>query len=135
MIKQLSIRLSNTQIEDLKITKSGESDGNSLGVSFSNFFNSEKPREFILQFSLIIPHKDGIVFDIKYNALFETSEDIDEEFKQSDFTKVNAPAIAYPFLRSYVATLLTLSGYDPLMLPTINFLENPELNETEIDLD
>lgn len=37
------------------------------------------------------------MLNLKYNALFEASDDIDNEFMQSDFTTVNAPAIAYPF--------------------------------------
>lgn len=37
------------------------------------------------------------------------------------FAKINAPAIAYPFLRAYIANFFISSGYNALMLPTINF--------------
>ncbi len=135
MTKQLSIRLADTQVEQLRIEQVKYNENDSVDISFSNAFNKENPREFILQFHIILPHKQNINFEVKYNALFQTNEDITEEFMKSDFTSINAPAIAYPFLRSYVATLLTLSGYNPLMLPTINFLENTEINKSKVDLD
>jgi len=59
---------------------------------------------------------------------FETDEEITEEFKNSHFPKINAPAIAYPYLRAYVSNLTLQSGVTPVMLPTINFVkfENPD---------
>ena len=59
---------------------------------------------------------------------FITDEEITEDFKISHFPKINAPAIAYPYLRAFVSNLTLQSGVDPAMLPTINFIkfENPE---------
>ena len=48
-------------------------------------------------------------------------DNIDKNLLENPFLHVNAPAIAYPFLRAYIANLLLISGYDPLMLPSINF--------------
>lgn len=33
---------------------------------------------------------------------------------------MNAPAIIFPYLRSYITTLTVLSGIDPVILPTLN---------------
>ena len=46
---------------------------------------------------------------------------LDEDFFNEAFARINAPAIAYPFLRAYIANLFVASGYDALMLPTVNF--------------
>lgn len=59
--------------------------------------------------------------DSIYLAEFETDEPIDQEFMDGHFPSVNAPAIAYPFLRSYVSTVTLNSGVEPMILPTINF--------------
>ena len=69
-------------------------------------------------------------FNLDIKAMFDflTDEEISEEFKQSHFPRINAPAIAYPYLRAYVSNLTLQSGVNPAMLPTINFVkfENPD---------
>ena len=81
-----------------------EKETNVLGVSFS------------IQLSSPSYH-----LSIQYVALFQTSEPIDEVFKSSDFPVVNAPAIAYPYLRAFIANLTLNAGYEPINLPSINF--------------
>ncbi|ENM3932477.1 protein-export chaperone SecB [Vibrio cholerae] len=63
----------------------------------------------------------NVKLDIKYVALFEGDDEFDEEFQQSAFPRVNAPAIAYPFLRAFIGTFLLNGGYEPIMLPSVNF--------------
>lgn len=46
---------------------------------------------------------------------------IDEEFKKSSFPKINAPAIAFPYLRAAIANMTLQAGLPPLMLPSFNF--------------
>ena len=40
----------------------------------------------------------------------------------SDFLFVNAPALLFPYLRAYISTLSTLSGINPVVLPTLNLI-------------
>ncbi|WP_222708016.1 protein-export chaperone SecB [Algibacter pacificus] len=54
--------------------------------------------------------------------MFKLDKDISEEFKLSDFPKINAPAIAFPYLRAYISNLTLQSGFEPVMLPSINFV-------------
>lgn len=45
-----------------------------------------------------------------------------EDQELSSYFYVNAPAILFPYVRAYIATLSTLSGLsNPIMLPTMNF--------------
>lgn len=78
-------------------------------------------RTFSIHFIFAHSHKDGISINVKYQAIFKTEDDIDDSLLDNPFLHVNAPAIAYPFLRAYIANILLMSGYDPLMLPSINF--------------
>lgn len=39
----------------------------------------------------------------------------------SNYFFVNAPAILFPYVRAYISTLTTLSGFETITLPTINF--------------
>lgn len=41
----------------------------------------------------------------------------------SGYFYMNAPALLFPYLRAYVATLTNLSGVDPINLPTLNLTE------------
>ena len=53
-------------------------------------------------------------------ALFKTELPIDEEFINSPFVQMNAPAIALPFLRSFISTISVNAGYNPIIIPSIN---------------
>jgi len=45
-----------------------------------------------------------------------------EEKQLSQFFVVNAPAILFPFVRSYIAALTSLSGYSTVIIPAMNLL-------------
>lgn len=50
---------------------------------------------------------------------FVFDQDITEEALTNYFI-FNAPALLFPFVRSYIATLTALSGYDTILLPALN---------------
>lgn len=79
-------------------------------------------REFaiIFDFSTILPEQ-SLELELEYLAEFKTDEDISDEFKRSGFPKVNAPAIAFPYLRAFISNLLLSGGHNPVLLPSINF--------------
>ena len=58
-----------------------------------------------------------------YWAFFESEQELSAEFLESHFTKINAPAIAYPYLRSFITNVLVSAGYPAVYLPTVNFVE------------
>lgn len=83
----------------------------------------EKDNErFIVRFNVIVQDTSTFKISIEYIAIFKTTDTVSETFLHSDFAKINAPAIAYPFLRSYISFITLNSGYAPAMLPTINFV-------------
>lgn len=49
--------------------------------------------------------------------------EITDEFMNGTFPKINAPAIAFPYVRAYISNLTLQSGYTAIMLPSINFVE------------
>ncbi|MRA09683.1 hypothetical protein F4T81_03520 [Acinetobacter nosocomialis] len=70
---------------------------------------------------------DGIL-KIDFISRFTSKTPITEEFKKSNFPKVNAPAIAYPFMRSFINNFFINAGYDPVLLPTYNFTKSIQDN-------
>lgn len=60
---------------------------------------------------------------IEMQGDFRWNSDMDEELVKL-LLKQNAPAILLSYIRAYVTTLTTGSGYPPLVLPLMNFVEN-----------
>ena len=126
----MNTRLENWRIVEMNyslLNKRNQRKENSLGLRFRKLFSNKNKFTFKIIFNLIINDRE---FDLNIEAMFnfETDEEITEEFKNSHFPNINAPAIAYPYLRAYVSNLTLQSGVTPVMLPTINFVkfENPD---------
>lgn len=98
---------------------------NSFKLSIGYSFPDDSNNEFVIGF--IVNIKDA-EFKISLEMLFvfQIDEVIDENFKQSDFVKINAPAIAFPYVRSYISNLTLQSGFDPIILPSVNFVKFSE---------
>lgn len=110
---------------DLKSVVEGSDNENSFNLSTEHFFTQDKPNEFGVGFEIDIKDVD---FNLSLEAIFNFNLDtnITEEFKVSDFPKINAPAIAFPYIRAYISNLTLQSGYKPVMLPSINFVSLAE---------
>lgn len=95
---------------------------NSFDLEAGSVFDEEPSIDFGILFKVDVKDK---TFDLTLDALFsfETDGDIDEDFKLSHFPKINAPAIAYPYLRAFISNLTLQSGLAPVILPTINFVK------------
>ena len=126
----MNTRLENWGIVEMNyslLNKRSQRKENSLGLRFRKLFSNKNKFSFKIVFNLVIEDKN---FDLNIEAVFNfiTDEQITEEFKHSHFPKINAPAIAYPYLSAYVSNLTLQSGVTPVMLPTINFVkfENPD---------
>lgn len=115
-----NIKIASFRVEriDLK-RKPVEKDD--FDLSFETGFLADNPRMFIIKFNVSIYSSVGYELYVEYIAFFEADEDITEEFHSSNFVTINAPAIAYPFLRSFISTITLNAGYDAVLIPTINF--------------
>lgn len=73
----------------------------------------------------------GFALEVEAIAFFRSTEIINESFLQSPFVKLNSPAIAFPFLRSYITTVTANAGYNAIVLPPINFAATVDSVKTE----
>lgn len=97
---------------------------NSLGFSL-RMPELEETKSFAICFHLTATAiiEEQINIDCEYWAFFEADTSLTQEFLDGSFTTINAPAIAYPYLRSFITTLLVNAGYPAMHLPTVNFVE------------
>ena len=120
-VKNLSFKINDIQIE--KKTKK-----NSFNLSMGHFFSEENSKEFGIGFRINIKDEEfNILMEMVF--LFELDENVDEKFKQSDFLTINAPAIAFPYVRSYISNLTLQSGFSPIILPSVNFVKLEKKNK------
>lgn len=130
---EMKIQLLNWRIADLKLqelTFESRRQENSFNLESSNVFqNLDSEKSFQIHFKLEIKDKN---FDLSLHSIFnfEVIEGIiTEEFKASNFPKINAPAIAFPYLRAFISNLTLQSGFEAVILPSINFVQLMENKE------
>jgi len=118
----MNIHLVGSKVDGLSLLKNDEKI-EKMEFSFSTAFSDENPKRFLIIFNLKLKIGSEYLLTVCHLSQFETDEDMGENERRSPFLSVNAPAIAYPFLRAFVSNLLLNSGFDPVILPTINFVE------------
>jgi len=126
----MNIQLVGSKVESLSLLKNDEKIDD-MEFAVSNGFSKDSLSTFIIIFKLKLKIDDGYIFSVHHVSQFEASEEIKEDDRNSHFFSINAPAIAYPFLRAFVANFLLSSGFEAAMLPTINFVRLAENEDTK----
>ena len=75
-----------------------------VSVNYQTLFSQESDREFVVIFKIALYAKDGTEIHLDYAGFFEAEEAITQDFMDSNFPVVNAPAILYPYIRSFIST-------------------------------
>lgn len=121
MVKEAKIQFQNFVVSESHIVFR-EPGQYKISVNF-------KPEGFIFpslnQFHLklqVLVTDEAAKFDIdlKTVSVFTYDPEADMEDLRSHFFATNAPAISYPYIRSYISGLTALSGMPTLTLPTLN---------------
>lgn len=114
------------QFKNYKIIKShfelkGDSPANAINLKFEpkGVINRENSC-FKLQLGVFIEDENhSFIIEVIIVADFYFDSDISQEHLNQYFY-VNAPALLFPYVRAYIATLTTLSGINAINLPTLN---------------
>ncbi|MGL5787528.1 MAG: protein-export chaperone SecB [Bacteroidales bacterium] len=118
-LKGLQIQNIELQASDFnpEITSEIESEMNiTTGLAENN------DKGFCVVFEIDL-HNTSSSFTLKLKAVahFNTDEPVQKNFVDSTFLNVNAPAIAFPFIRTYISNITLNSGYNPIILNSVNF--------------
>lgn len=71
---------------------------------------------------VLIENEDkSLRIQVSIIGVFESDVDIT---KEKSFIEVSAPAIIFPYIRAYVSNLTSMSGIQPILLPTYNMTKN-----------
>jgi preprotein translocase subunit SecB len=133
---QIAIKLLDFQVSELLMSNSSLFSNKKkknefeikIGYKIEYFVLQDKSkiidenRNYTVNFSVLLTdNKKGLNIKLNASALFEAQNQITEEFKNSHFVKTNSPAIAFPYLRSFITTLTSNTGIGQVILPTMNF--------------
>ncbi|MSP27135.1 MAG: hypothetical protein EXR80_01440 [Methylococcales bacterium] len=123
----MNIKLLGTKVSKLSLLV-GESNEIELEdefrLSFDNAYSEEDATSFIVRFFITVSSKEEeFKLDVEYVAFFSSDEPISEEFQNSHFSTMNAPALASPFVRSLINEITVNSNLNPVLLLTVNFQE------------
>jgi|GEM_PF-419961 len=126
LVQFLNVNL-NINSFNVEVTDNLQSDK----FAITTLHNEADSNAFGIQFDLNLSHGEDFNLNIRAIAHFLTDSPYDRDFLDSDFTKVNAPAIAFPYIRTYISNLTLNSGYNPVILPPYNFVEMNKIKEAE----
>lgn len=127
-IKLIGFKVANFNFKAIPNPDKKDASSKKFNLDLGNLLFQDNPNHFIKVFKVDLnfegPENDEI-FDmsVEYHALFECSMNITEEFLNSDFVKISAPAIGFPYLRSFISTFSVQGGLPPIILPSINFIQ------------
>lgn len=92
-----------------------------INIEHISTVQPENKNIFQIVFIVTISGKDNQCnIQVKAIADFEAVGEVPDEVYQS-FVNVNAPAIAYPYLRAFVSNIVLQAGMAPIILPPVNF--------------
>lgn len=117
----MNIQLVSTRAIYVNLTPSDrKEDSESFSFDYQVDFPDSSDSGFLVVIKSLLEEEDYSLESI-YLAEFTTDANLDDHFKKSRFPYVNAPAIAYPFFRAFVANVLVNCGLEPTYLPSVNF--------------
>lgn len=107
--------------ENKSTPESQKEESNKFDLEFGHFYPDGESKEFGIGFKIFLPNEE---YSLKMEMvfLFLAEDEIPNDFSNSHFLKINAPAIAFPYLRAFVSNLTLQMGFDPIMLPSVNFV-------------
>lgn len=118
----MNLQLDNWRVLEFQITEKEEIDSNDgqFNLDYTTH-GSDKENEFFVKFEMnIVDPRYRFHLVISYR--FGTDEKVTDQFLSGEFANQNAPAIAFPYVRAYISNVTLQSGFHPVILPSVNFV-------------
>lgn len=98
--------------------------GGKLDVNFKFPTELDFAQKNLISFPMevLIENEDkSLRIQVGIIGIFESDVDLT---KEKSFVEISAPAIIFPYIRAYVSNLTSMSGIQPILLPTYNMTKN-----------
>ena len=121
-IRMHHFRVVNVDFDSAKALTEDFSREMKIDFDYTLGFDEELKRYYSVHFELLVENKAcDFRLEVAAVGIFEAEKDISEEDKESYLFRQNSPAMAFPYLRSFIGTFATNCGIQPIILPTYNF--------------
>ena len=122
----MDLQLASTKVKKI-LLEEREIESAENSFNFVVGASVENRNIFAVIFNLkISDESENYFLETIYEASFITSEEIDDSFMNSNFPKINAPAIAFPYFRAFISTITQQAGFNTVVLPSVNFVKFAE---------
>lgn len=121
-IKLLDYRVVNLCLQASERDGQLDMASNDLSLEVGQLYPDGEKNIFGIGFKVSF-RQEGFKVKAEMRFFFETDSVITDDFKNGPFPAINAPAIAFPYLRSFLSILTMQAGYAPVMIPSVNFVE------------
>lgn len=132
----MSVKLVSTRaimVELQPLQENAEIEENSFSFDFNPILDEENENGFIIFFlGEQISHEYAYKCKVIFMAQFLSEKILTKESLTDNFLLINAPAIGYPYFRAFYSNFLLNAGYEPIILPTINFVKLKEEKEKDL---
>ena len=127
MPRNLEINLLNSRVYSLTFrTKSKAPKGQipiNLTISHKYKYDYKNKTIAVLLSASVNDKQMPFLLEIEYEGLFALNKRVSKKVVEP-IAQMNCPAILFPFLRETVAEITRRGGFNPLMLPVINFVQS-----------
>jgi preprotein translocase subunit SecB len=124
--RDIKFRLEESRIRSLNFRIKGKETGEeipvSINISLNHKYDYKKKRLDLLISVSIGENEFPFLLEIEYEGRFVFNKRASKKDVEP-IAKINCPAILFPFLRESVADITRRAGFNPLILPPINFVE------------
>ncbi len=119
--KQASIQFLNFIVKESHIVYNKEGDYR-IDINFNpEGIVKKSVSQFLLKIAVTIKDDNNhFNINILTESIFSYSSETDVDENIGSLFSLNAPAIVFPYIRAYIASLTALSGMPVLTLPTLN---------------
>lgn len=122
-LKSFQIVKVNFNLIEFKWGQIEASNDCNLSIQFKIYAKENSENIFGLHFTVKL-NDDSDNFNLNVEAFAEfivKGVIVNDEFTDSKLVTANAPAIVFPYLRSYITNFCQNSGFNPIILPGFNF--------------
>lgn len=127
MPRNLEISLLKSRVCSLNFRIKAEASKGKIPINlvFSHKYKYDyKSKTIAVLISASVSDKQMPFFlEIEYEGLFTLNKRVSKKDVEP-IAQINCPAILFPFLREAVAEITRRGGFNPLMLPVINFVQS-----------
>jgi len=135
---QPSLRLDSFHLADLKFHidqkfwQTHELTDTSFKVNFTHIVKDDDKNYFGILFKVFLQNEDkSIELNFEFIGHFEAKgiQIKEDSIETNQFFRFSAPAIVFPYIRTFVSNFILTAGFKPIILPTLNFTNSKPINK------